>query len=124
MTEPYGLNDRTQYGNGTRAEDTFFEIDPIPTRLNSLDQFNKIEVGMTYTFGLKNGKLYSWGGNDIGSLGNGKSTVREYNGSHWIITTDHDRLSPAIIENLPEIQEVWTNNLSFGGYALTKDGKI
>jgi alpha-tubulin suppressor-like RCC1 family protein len=120
----WGLNDRAQYGNGIRAEHTFFEIDPVPTRLFGLDQFEQIEVGITNTLGLKNGKLYSWGGNDNGSLGNGKSTARENNGSYWEIMIDHDRLSPAPIENLPEIQEVWATNLSSGGYALSTNGEI
>ncbi len=120
----WGPNDRAQYGNGVRAEHTFFEFTPEPTRLVALDKFDEIEVGITHTLGLKNGVLYSWGGNDNGSLGNGKTTVRKFNGSYWAITEDHDSLRPIKIKGLPEIQKVWTDNISYGGVALAKDGSI
>lgn len=120
----WGLNDRGQYGNGIRAEDTSSRINPVPVRLNGLDQFQQIEVGMTHVLGLKNGELYSWGGNEKGSLGNGKSTVREFNGLTWEITSDHDRLFPTILDNISEVENIWINNLTFGGFALTKDGQL
>jgi alpha-tubulin suppressor-like RCC1 family protein len=120
----WGPNDRAQYGNGLRAEDSHFEFIPVATRLAALDDFDEIEVGVNYTIGLKNGGLYSWGGNDNGSIGNGKTTIRKSNGSYWAITEDHDVLTPAKIEGLPEIHNVWTNNVTFGGVALGKDGSV
>ena len=68
----WGGNERGQLGNGTSAAPAL--ATNVPTLIASLKALN-ISVGNLHVLAIRpDGSLFSWGANELGQLGNGKST--------------------------------------------------
>ena len=68
----WGLNTSGQLGDGTTAYRS------SPVQIGSFfDTWNYVSVGLSHTIAIKSdGKLYTWGGNTNGQLGDGTTTSR------------------------------------------------
>lgn len=68
----WGGNERGQLGNGTSAAPSL--ATNVPTLITGLKALN-ISVGNLHVLAIRpDGALFSWGANELGQLGNGKST--------------------------------------------------
>lgn len=76
----WGKNDNGQLGDGTNCEGSYDDncADKyVPTKIGD-DSWQKISAGGDHTCGIKSdGKLYCWGNNNSGQLGDGTAGTSE-----------------------------------------------
>ncbi|MGI6393503.1 MAG: RCC1 domain-containing protein [bacterium] len=83
----WGLNSRGQFGNNSHV---FKSLSPV--KVNEETDWKMIATGGVHTCAIKeNGKLYCWGGNDRGEVGDGNVCPEGYDFCA-------DRYSPVLIE--------------------------
>jgi alpha-tubulin suppressor-like RCC1 family protein len=109
-TYAWGYNDRGQLGNGT-----FSFVNPVPSQVTlpaGVNNFTKLSTGGVASLGMgDDGKLYSWGDNSYGQLGNGSSDM--YSNVPVPVSL------PAGVSSFKDFAAAST-----GGLALTSDGKL
>ena len=118
----YGLNKRGQFGNGARAGSDGFATKPV--RVPAVEGFDHIAVGDEHTVGLKQGTVYTWGGNINGALGDGNVTTQKLSDDRtaYIYDKDHDKSNPTKVEGLSDVVSIWADQQS--NYALKADGTV
>ncbi|MCI5605316.1 MAG: hypothetical protein MR413_06675, partial [Clostridia bacterium] len=106
----WGNNDYSQMGtNRTTANPGYY----VPNLVSSISGATMISAGANHAMVYANGKVYTWGANESGQLGNGTSTFNvSRDGSPAAVTL------PAAITNI-------TNIAARGNYsAILADGKV
>jgi alpha-tubulin suppressor-like RCC1 family protein len=97
----WGFNFNGELGDGTNIEKNA----PMQVITGSNDTWMAISAGGTHTLAIKtNGTLWTWGGNDLGQLGNGTNSdvflpAQIGTDTNWTAISAGDRLTMALKSN-------------------------
>ena len=108
----WGYNQLGQLGNGSRDSQTHIKPGPIKNPSTATGPWSRVSAGYDHALAIgSDGKIYSWGSNNHGQLGNGDSS------SYWSTT-------PVKVQVPDTLTITQISAKSDSSLALTADGSL
>lgn len=93
----WGNNDYGQLGNGDYSGRNWRNSIPVtsPFKFSGVEQIETMALGEEHSLAVTtDGKLYAWGSNRLGALGDGNISLHEKVDGIWTVTKNHDQPTP------------------------------